>query len=75
MLLELTKLALGLLIAAFHRPLADTILAQEQVFVVALRQRGITVPLLTRAAAYNVYFILGIVVAAYQMTRIWSLLH
>ena len=75
MLLEITKLAVGLLIAYFHRQIADYINQQEQVFILLLKQRGVAVPVLTEAFARNVYFSLGIFVATYQMTRIWSLLH
>ena len=37
MLIEITRLALGLLIALFHRALADFMLRQERVLVVMFR--------------------------------------
>jgi hypothetical protein len=74
MLLEFSKLAVGLLIALFHRPLADYIVERERMLAVLLRSRGIFAPVpITRAAAYNVYFILGIFVATFQAGRIWWL--
>src|SRR6516225_1449267 len=44
MAIEIARLALGLLIAAFHRPIADFILDRERSLVLTFRQRGMAVP-------------------------------
>lgn len=76
MIPEITRLALGLLIALFHRPLADFMLRQERVLVVMFRQRGVPYPSTpTTETARNVYFGIGIVLAMYELVRIWMMLH
>ena len=76
MLIEITRLALGLLIALFHRPFADFMLQQERVLVVMFRQRGVPYPATpTMETTRNVYFGIGIGLAMYEIVRIWMLLH
>ncbi len=75
MFLEFTKLALGLAIMLFHRPIADYIMERERALVVLVRQRGIPVPpALSTEMARNVYFGLGAFVALFEVVRIWLLL-
>ena len=75
-LTEFSKLGVGILIALFHRQIAEFILFYERAFVVQCRQRGLPVPdVVTTQMACNVYFILGIFTATYQMFRIWTLIH
>jgi hypothetical protein len=76
MLVEITRLLLGLLIAYFHRPIADFVLVQERALVVAFRQRGVPVPAPpTTETARNIYFLIGIFLAMLEICRIWVLLH
>jgi hypothetical protein len=76
MLVEITRLLLGLLIAYFHRPIADFVLVQERALVVAFRQRGVPVPAPpTTETARNIYFLIGILLAMLEICRIWVLLH
>ena len=76
MIQEITRLALGLLIALFHRPLADFMLRQERVLVVMFRQRGVPYPATpTTETGRNVYFGIGILLAMYELVRIWMILH
>lgn len=76
MIVELTRLMLGLLIACFHRPIADFVLVQERALVLAFRQRGVPLPAApTTETARTVYFSLGIFLALYEICRIWMLLH
>lgn len=68
---ELWRLALGLAIAAFHRPIADFIFLHEQQLTALFRQRGVPLPApLSRGAMQNLYFGLGIFVALFEMARI-----
>ncbi len=76
MLVELTRLLLGLLIAFFHRPVADFMLHQERQLVIMFRQRGVPYPATpTTETTRNVYFGIGILLAMYELVRIWMLLH
>lgn len=71
MLVDVARLALGLGILAFHRPLADFVLHHEAHFVARLRQRGLHLPALSRATAHNIYFMLGMFVAVLSLCRLW----
>ena len=76
MIVELTRLLLGLLIAFFHRPIADFVLVQERALVIAFRQRGLPVPAApTTETARTVYFMIGIGLAIYEICRVWMILH
>ncbi|HLH09842.1 MAG TPA: hypothetical protein VKW78_21565 [Terriglobales bacterium] len=75
MAFEIVRLMMGLMMAYFHQRIADFILEHERVLIVAFRQRGIPVPILSRQMAYNIYFSLGIFVVALELFRIWMLLH
>jgi hypothetical protein len=73
MLLETARLVLGLLIAAFHRPIADFISDRERSLVLAFRERGMALPAaLTTEAARTLYFSIGIFVAIVEMLRIYQ---
>jgi len=75
-LMEFSKLGVGILIALFHRQIAEFILVYERAFVVRARQAGLMLPdLLTTEMACTVYFLLGIFTATFQMFRIWTLVH
>jgi hypothetical protein len=75
-LIEFSKLGVGILIALFHKQIAEFILFYERGLVVLCRQRGLAVPdVVTTQMAYNVYFVLGIFTATYEMFRIWTLIH
>jgi hypothetical protein len=74
MLIEITRLLLGLTMAAFHRPIADFILEHERNLVVLLRQRGLMVPPApTRNTAHTLYFCIGMGIAAIELARIYML--
>jgi len=76
MLAEISRLMLGLLIAFFHRPFADFMLRQERVLVVMFRQHGVPYPATpTTETGRNVYFGIGILLAMFELVRIWMLLH
>ena len=76
MLVEITRLLLGLLIAYFHRPIADFVLVQERALVIAFRLRGFPLPPApTTETARTIYFLLGILLAMFEICRIWMLLH
>ena len=76
MIVEVTRLLLGLLIAFFHRPIADFVLVQERALVIAFRQRGVPLPPTpTTETARTIYFLIGIFLAVFEICRIWVLLH
>lgn len=75
MMLEVFRLLLGVAIAAFHRPLAGSIMKRERALDAYFRQRGIYLPApLSDTTAQNLYFCIGIFVALFQAARIWLLL-
>ena len=68
----LTGLFLGLLITAFHRPIADFMLRQERALDVLFRSRGVKLPPPpTETTAHNIYFVLGITLSVLQLARLW----
>ena len=72
MLLELARLIMGLVLAAFHRPVADFILEQDRAFSGLARRGGLQLPAgLSAEGSRNLFFCLGIVVALAQMARIY----
>lgn len=76
MMTEVTRLALGLLIALFHKPLSDYIVEQDRALVALARNRGVTLPQAPpQETARNLYFGLGIFIAMYEIVRIWMLMH
>lgn len=74
MLIEFTRLLLGLTMAAFHKPIADFVLERERNLVVLLRQRGLMVPPApTRNTAHTMYFCIGMGIAAIELARIYMM--
>jgi hypothetical protein len=75
-MLEVTRLVMGLLIALFHKPLADYITKQDAQLVAMFRQRGVNVPnTMNQDTARNLYFAMGILVAAVELARIYTIIH
>jgi hypothetical protein len=76
MAVELTRMAIGLLILIFHRQIADYVQEQERALVVIFRQRGLPLPAVpTTETGHNIYFCLGTFVVLFQTARIWLNLH
>lgn len=72
MVVELTRLLLGVLIAVFHRPIAIRIMQQERALDTYFRQRGISLPAPpSDATAQNLYFFIGIFICLIEAGRIW----
>jgi hypothetical protein len=70
--LEFTRLLIGLMIACFHRPIADYILEQERSLVAIFRQRGLPLPNApTTETGRNIYFGIGIFIVLFEVARIW----
>jgi len=72
MVVEITRLLLGILIAVFHRPLASKIMQQERVLDGYFRSRGVYLPAPpTDDTAQTLYFIIGIFICLVEAGRIW----
>ena len=72
MVVEITRLLLGVLIAVFHRPLATRMMAQERALDVYFRRRGISLPEPpSDTVAQNLYFGIGIFICLMEAGRIW----
>ncbi len=76
MLMEFTRVLVGLTIALFHAQLADFIRAQDKVLCAAFRERGVPIPEpLPKRAAHNLFFLFGVTIALFSLARIWLTLH
>ena len=72
MVVEITRLVLGVLIAVFHRPLAIKIMQQERVLDGYFRRRGVYLPAPpSDTTAQNLYFMIGIFICLFEAGRIW----
>ena len=72
MIVEITRLLLGVMIAIFHRPLASMIMQHERALDGYFRSRGVELPALpSDATAQNLYFVIGIFIALVEAARIW----
>lgn len=72
MIVEITRLLLGVLIAVFHRPLACKIMQHERVLDGYFRSRGVYLPEPpSDTQAQNLYFLIGIFVCLFEVGRIW----
>lgn len=71
-LLDLARLMMGLVLAAFHRPVADFILEQDRMLTALVRRGGVNLPQgLSLETSRTVFFFLGILIALAQMARIY----
>lgn len=76
MIVELTRLVLGVLIAIFHRPLATTMMKQERALDSFFRQRGVYFPAPpSDSTAQNLYFLIGVFICLFEAGRIWFSMH
>ncbi|MGE0405628.1 MAG: hypothetical protein AB7O65_04945 [Candidatus Korobacteraceae bacterium] len=76
MLFDILRLAVGVVLAMLHRPIADFVLSQEYALAGLFRQRGIPVPAPPTTEVFrDVYFTLGILLALVSMARIWYTLN
>jgi hypothetical protein len=72
MVVEITRLLLGVVIAIFHRPIAAKMMQQERVIDTYFRQRGVNLPNLpSDATAQTLYFCIGIFICLLEAGRIW----
>lgn len=71
MALEIARLCVGLLIAAFHARIADFVLFQEDLLIAACRRRGFDLrTAMPRKYAQNFFFAVGISVSLIQIVRL-----
>jgi hypothetical protein len=71
MVVEITRLLLGVLIALFHRPIAAKMMQQERALDVYFRRRGIRLPTPpSDNTAQNLYFGIGIFICLMEIARI-----
>jgi hypothetical protein len=76
MVMEFSRVLLGLAIALFHAPLADFLGEQDRALAATFRQHGVPLPgALPRSISHALFFVLGIGVALLSLSRIWLALH
>jgi hypothetical protein len=72
MVVEVSRLLLGVLIAVFHRPIATRMMRQERALDSYFRHRGILLPAPpSDQTAENLYFLIGIIICLVEAARIW----
>jgi hypothetical protein len=72
MIVEITRLMLGVAIAIFHRPLANMIMQQERQLDGYFRSRGVHLPAPpSDSTAQTLYFMIGIFICLIEAGRIW----
>jgi hypothetical protein len=72
MIVELTRLLLGVAITLFHRPLAALIMRHERTLDGFFRSRGVNFPPPpSDATAQNIYFVVGVFICLLEAGKIW----
>ena len=72
MVLEIARLMMGLVLAAFHRPVADFIVQQDRLLTALVRRGGVNLPQgFSLETSRTLFFFLGILIALAQMARIY----
>lgn len=72
--IEVARLLLGLMIAYFHKPIADFMMERERATVILFRQRGFPLPPApSTEQARTLYFLIGIAVASIELVRMYLL--
>jgi hypothetical protein len=73
MLIDVARLMVGVLLMAFHRPVADFFADLDHGFAAAVRARGLYLPTPPKQSVmHTLYFCLGICVSLFAMTRLYS---
>ena len=76
MVMEFSRVFLGLTIALFHTRVADFLRKQDRELAAVFQRHGVPIPgALPKEAAHSLFFVLGIGVALLSLTRIWLTLH
>jgi hypothetical protein len=69
---DLARLVLGLVVALFHRPIAQFIIEREHALDGFFRRHGVHFPEPpSEATMHNTYFCLGLFISLVSMARIW----
>jgi len=75
MVVDFSRLVLGLIVAVFHRPIADFMLEREHSLDSFFRSRGVYLPEPpSETTCQNLYFGLGIFICLFSIARIWMML-
>jgi hypothetical protein len=75
MLIEFSRVLIGLTIALFHAPLADYLRKRDGELAAALYERGIDFPGgLPEEASRTLFFVFGIAIALFSLARVWFIL-
>ena len=69
---EFARLVIGLLLMAFHRPIADFFVELDYGFAAALRSKGLQLPMPPRQSfMHTFYFCLGMLICVVTMMKIY----
>jgi hypothetical protein len=69
---DFAHLALGLVVALFHRPIANFIMDREHALDGFFRRHGVHFPEPpSQATLHNIYFGLGLFISLFSIAHIW----
>jgi hypothetical protein len=72
MVADFARLVLGLIVAMFHRPIAQFIMDREHALDGFFRRHGVHFPEPpSEATMHNIYFCLGLFISLFSIARIW----
>ena len=72
MIMELSRLLIGLLVVVFHRPIARTILRCEESIAHRMAAKGWHVPSFPcEKTVHDLYFCLGVFICCFSIGRIY----
>ena len=72
---DFSRLVLGLVVALFHRPIANFILEREHALDSFFRRHGVYFPEPpNEATLHNLYFCLGLFISLFSIVHIWTTL-
>jgi hypothetical protein len=72
MVADFARLMLGLIVALFHRPIANFILEREHALDGFFRRHGVNFPEPpSQATLHNIYYFLGIFISLFSIAHIW----
>jgi len=72
---DFARLVLGLIVAAFHRPIADFIMEREHALLAFFRRHDVHFPEPpSEATLHNIYFCLGLFISLFSIVHIWTML-
>lgn len=72
MIIESSRIVLGIAMLCFHKPIAEFMHVREQELTAYLAQRGVAIPTFPSVSVTrDVYFCLGVVAVVLSIAKLW----